>query len=134
MKTITKASFLILASVFLLSCHRGYISSNGSDIKKYLSPEELKKITDNPDPNIWIIDLRPTSFYKRGHIPTAKSYPTDEIMSRLDEIPKEKYLILYCVLSPGAQMTIKKLEQAGYTKNLNWGRYSRWPYKSEKIR
>jgi rhodanese-related sulfurtransferase len=131
MKTIMQTSLFILTSIFLLSCHRGYISSNGSTLKKYLSFEELKRITDHPDPNIWIIDLRPRSFYNRGHIPTAKSYPSNEIMSRLDELPKDKSLILYCVLSPGAQMTIKKLEQAGYTKNLNWGRYSHWPYKSE---
>jgi rhodanese-related sulfurtransferase len=106
------------------------MSVNGSPLKKYLSTAELKKITDAPDSNIWIIDLRPASFYKSGHIPTAKSYP--DIMSKLNEIPKDKYLILYCILSPGAQMAIKKLENAGYTRNLNWGRYSRWPYESEK--
>lgn len=132
MKKLKQITFFILSSVLLFSCHRGYMSSNGDTLEKYLNPAELKKITDKPDSDIWIIDLRPASLYKHGHIPTAKSYP--DIMNHLDEIPKDKYLILYCILSPGAQMNIKKLEQAGYTKNLNWGRYSRWPYESEKTK
>lgn len=131
MKKLTQLSLALLLPVLFSACHRGYMSSDGKSLEKYLAPEELKKIVDNPDPNIWIIDLRPASMYNKGHIPTAKLYP--DIVNHLDEIPKDKYLVLYCIFSPGVQMNIKKLEQAGYTKNLNWGRYSRWPYESEKV-
>lgn len=132
MKKIKQFTLVLLASVLFSACHRGYMSSNAKDLEKYINPSELKKIVDNPDPNIWIIDLRPASMYNKGHIPTAKSFP--DIINHLDEIPKDKQLILYCIFSPGAQMNIKKLEKAGYTKNLNWGRYSRWPYETEKTK
>ena len=47
---------------------------------------------------------------------------------RLDELPKEQYLILYCETGGRAQSVIKKLEEQGYTKMMNWGGFKRWPY------
>ncbi len=129
---LIRKSLIIATTVLLSSCATGYISSGGEPLKRYLSPSGLKEITARPDPDIWIIDLRTESSYKSGHIPTAKSYPTETIMDRLDEISKDRYLILYCVLSPGAQMAIKKLEKAGYTRMMNWGAFSRWPFETEK--
>lgn len=116
----------------LFSCATGYISKNGTSLQKYLEPKVLREITVKPDPDIWIIDARPKSFYKSGHIPTARSYSIGEISDRLNEIPRDKSLIVYCVFSPGAQSVIRKLEEAGYSKLMNWGAYSRWPYEEEK--
>ncbi|GAH84674.1 unnamed protein product, partial [marine sediment metagenome] len=53
---------------------------------------------------------------------------SSEILSRLKEIPKDKYLILYCETGMRAQRVIKKLEKAGYTRIMNWGGYKRWKY------
>lgn len=120
---------LILISCFLVAgCFKGYVRSEGEVLKKYLAPKSLKKLVENPDESIWIIDVRPSPAYKRGHIPTAKSFPSSEILSRLNEIPKDKYLILYCETGGRAQMVIRKLEKEGYTKMMNWGGYKRWKY------
>lgn len=120
---------LLIFNVFFLSCAEGYISSKDAEVlKKYLSPEELKKLTDNPDENIWIIDVRPKAAYDKGHIPTAKSFPSSEVLNRLKDIPKDKYLIIYCETGGRAQAVIKMLEKEGYTKMMNWGGYTRWTY------
>jgi rhodanese-related sulfurtransferase len=66
--------------------------------------------------------------YKEGHIPTAKSYASSVITDRLDELPKNQYLIIYCETGGRAQSVIKKLEKQEYTKMMNWGGYTRWPY------
>lgn len=131
MKTVLLFTFVLSTSILLISCSTGYVTSGGEPLKKYLDPAALKELTVKPDPDIWIVDLRFASFYKSGHIPTAKSYPIDVIMDRLGEIPKDKNLIVYCSFSPGAQHTVKKLEKAGYMKILNWGGYHRWPYEAE---
>jgi hydroxyacylglutathione hydrolase len=123
---------LISASLLGAACSTGYVSSDGAALQKYLDPAALKDLIVKPDPDIWIIDLRFESFYKSGHIPTARSYPITTIMDHLHEIPKDKYLIAYCIFSPGAQSAINKLEKAGYTRLMNWGAYSRWPYEVEK--
>ena len=121
-----------LTVLVLTSCFQGYVGSEGEVLKKYIPPEQLKVLVDNPDDSIWIVDVRPSSAYQKGHIPTAKSFPSSEILSRLDEIPKAQYLIVYCETGGRAQSVIKKLEKQGYTRLMNWGGMSRWPYELAK--
>lgn len=117
------------ALIFVVfSCSTGYTSTDGLDLDKYLAPESLQVLTQNPDSAIWIIDVRPASAYNNGHIPTAKSYPSGDIMDRLDELPKSQNLIFYCETGGRAQMVISNLEKEGYTRMFNWGGYTRWPY------
>ena len=121
-------SFLVLVVSLLTGCFEGYVGSEGEVLKQYLSPEKLRELVANPDDSIWIIDVRPASAYQKGHIPTAKSFPSSEILSRLDEIPQDTFLIIYCETGGRAQRVIKRLEKEGYTRLMNWGGISRWPY------
>ena len=123
------AIFLFTALIIVVfSCSTGYTSTDGSDLERFLEPESLLALTQNPDSTIWIIDVRPASAYNNGHIPTAKSYPSSDIMDRLDELPKSQNLIFYCETGGRAQMVINNLEEEGYTRMFNWGGYTRWPY------
>jgi len=127
-KRILTFSILILIISTLTGCYEGYTSENGEPLKKYLEPEALKALTESPDDNIWIIDVRGESAYTSRHIPSARSFPSSSILDRLDELPKDKYLILYCETGGRAQGVIKKLEENGYTKMMNWGGYTRWKW------
>ncbi len=53
-------------------------------------------------------------------------------MNRLDELPKSQYLIVYCETGGRAGIVISKLEKVGYTRMMNWGGYTRWPYELVK--
>lgn len=128
MKHLISISIFTLLSIALLSCSTGYTSTDGSDLDRFLEPESLLVLTQNPDSTIWIIDVRPAGAYDNGHIPTAKSYPSSEIMDRLGELPKTQNLIFYCETGGRAQMVINNLEDEGYTRMINWGGYTRWPY------
>ena len=121
-----KLLILIILSLLLSGCYEGYTGKDGESLKKFLAPAALKSLTENPDDNIWIIDVRPNSAYKKNHIPGAKSFSSSTIMKQLNLLPKDKYLILYCETGGRAQTVIKKLEKAGYTRIMNWGGYSRW--------
>ncbi len=120
--------FVAVACAMLASCHEGYVSADASRLSKYLDPAALKALIEKKDPAIWIIDVRPVGAYRDGHIPTAKSYPSSIIFERLSEIPRDKYLIIYCETGGRAQSVIRGLEGRGYTRSMNWGGYRRWPY------
>ncbi|WP_421920250.1 rhodanese-like domain-containing protein [Marinifilum sp.] len=106
----------------------GYTSSEGQELKKYLSPGVLLKLSQKEADDIWILDVREAEYYLMGHIPNAKNFPHHEIEKWHKIIPKDKSLILYCDLTIKTQNVIVFLEEKGYTKMLNWGKYKRWRF------
>lgn len=126
-KMIT-AVLLVLLSLSACSFYEGYVSKGGEALKVYEAPEALQALIKAPNESITIIDVRPSSAYLDGHIPTAKSFPSGDIMSRLGELPPDRSYIIYCETGLRAQMVIGRLEKKGYTKLMNWGGYKRWPY------
>jgi rhodanese-related sulfurtransferase len=130
--SLTGLMLLLVIFVFVAGCYEGYTAPDGEVLEKYLKPAALKSLVENPDPTIWIIDVRPRSAYVDGHIPTARSFPSSEVMDRLSELPKNQYLIVYCETGGRAQMVIKKLMKKGYTRLMNWGGYGRWEWPLEK--
>ncbi len=126
---ITILLFTILINVAASqSVFVGKAGAEGKVLKKYIEPSELKKLVDNPVDSIWIIDVRSEKAFQNGHIPTAKSFPSGTTMSRLNEIPKDKYLIMYCTVGGSVKMVSKKLRKAGYKRYINWGGLSRWEW------
>ncbi|MFA6618768.1 MAG: rhodanese-like domain-containing protein [Candidatus Neomarinimicrobiota bacterium] len=128
MKVFNRTMLFISLVFVTFSCSTAYISSEGAYLEKYYDPDTLLVLTQTPDPDIWIIDVRGEAAYNRRHIPTARNFFSGEILDRLDELPKDIGLILYCETGGRAQMVINNLEDEGYTKMLNWGGNSRWPY------
>jgi len=123
--------FMFTQVVSAQSVNVGKAGSQGKVLKKYIEPAELKRIVENPVDSIWIIDVRSEKAYSNGHIPTAKSFPAGTMNDRLNEIPKNKYLIIYCTVGANAQIVSKKLRKAGYRRYINWGGISRWEWEKE---
>ena len=44
---------------------------------------------------VWV-DVRPKSDYDKGHIKGAVNIPLSEIITRLHELPPNKFIITYC--------------------------------------
>ncbi len=123
---------VLLCSTGLIGCFEGYTGADGDMLLAYLDPPDLLVLTQNPDPDIWLIDVRSSGEYLAGHIPTALSYPSSEIASRLTELPLTQYLIVNCQTGILAQSVITGvLEPNGYTRFMNWGGITRWPYALE---
>jgi rhodanese-related sulfurtransferase len=137
-ETISGKIFSLVVLLLLLvqvsagqSVNVGKAGSLGKVLKKYIEPTELKRIVENPVDSIWIIDVRSEKAFSNGHIPTARSFPAGNVVNRLNEIPKDKYLIIYCTVGANAQIVSKKLRKAGYKRYINWGGISRWEWEKE---
>jgi rhodanese-related sulfurtransferase len=133
-KIVKIALFLsacLVNSVSGQSVFVGKSGAQGKALKQFIEPAELKKIVDNPVDSIWIVDVRSEKAYQNGHIPTAKSFPAGTIAERLNEIPKDKYLIMYCTVGGTVKVVAQKLKKAGYKRYINWGGLSRWEWEKE---
>lgn len=63
-----------------------------------------------------MLDVRPVEEFRAGHIPRAISLPLDEIVARMDELPKDREIVAYC-RGPYCVMAIdavKALRERGY--------------------
>ncbi len=44
----------------------------------------------------FVIDVRNQAAYDAGHIPGAKLIPAGEILNHIDELPRDKTIVIYC--------------------------------------
>ncbi len=71
--------------------------------------------------SVIVIDTRTEEEYSFGHIDGgAINIPVDDLRSRLDEIPKDKKLVVYCAVGlRGGYLASRILMQHGYTQVYN---------------
>lgn len=44
----------------------------------------------------FIVDVRSEASYKQGHIKGARLIPTNQVLERADELPRDKVIVTYC--------------------------------------
>ena len=45
---------------------------------------------------LFVVDVRSQDAYDLGHIPGAKLIPSNDIASRINELPKDRLIVTYC--------------------------------------
>ncbi len=65
-----------------------------------------------------LIDVREPHEYKSGHIPGSINIPLSQIKSRLNEIPEDKEVILYCRSGMRSRQAAKVVSKKN-VKNLS---------------
>lgn len=56
--------------------------------------EDLLRLRE--EGKVTLLDVRPSVEYEAGHIPGALSIPLEELLARVDELPRERELVVYC--------------------------------------
>lgn len=115
MRNLLICSFAgIVAAALLLGCnsHEGSISKlpslgdsksatpvpqqvhNPADDARRITAEELYKMYEQKQ--VLIVDTRNDAAFKQSHIKGAILIPSNEVGSRLGELPKDKFIATYC--------------------------------------
>jgi NADPH-dependent 2,4-dienoyl-CoA reductase/sulfur reductase-like enzyme/rhodanese-related sulfurtransferase len=85
--------------------------------------DEFEKIK----PGDLLIDVRTSEEFSNGKIENATNMPIDELRGRLNEIPKEKNIFIYCEAGLRGYLAQRILTQNGYNNVLNLsGGYKLW--------
>lgn len=74
----------------------------------------FKSMITSPPSNALILDVRDDSEVKTGMIKGALHIPTQDVASRLAEIPKDKLIIAHCKSGVRASMAYQTLKDNGY--------------------
>jgi hydroxyacylglutathione hydrolase len=84
-------------------------------------PTTLPRVLDSaevaalsPSHGAVIIDVRNEDEWKRGHIPGARLIPVATLHMRLDEIPRDRPVILHCQRGSRSAVAVATLDAFGY--------------------
>lgn len=82
-----------------------------------------------------LVDVRTADEYSLGTLPGAINIPVDALRSRLEELPKERPIVVSCAVGLRGYLAYRILVQNGYTdvRNLSGG-YKTWSVATAKIK
>lgn len=83
-----------------------------------ITVEELQEKLQGPEP-IQLIDVREPFEYEIARIPGSKLIPLGELLSRLNELNKEKTIFLHCRSGGRSADALLMLQKAGFSKLYN---------------
>jgi rhodanese-related sulfurtransferase len=71
----------------------------------------------------FILDVRTQDEFNESHIKGSTLIPLDELQDRLDEVPKDKEIVVVCRSGRRSQLGASILQKAGFTQvsNMNGG-------------
>jgi len=70
----------------------------------------------------FVLDVRTPGEFARGGIPDAKNIPVNDLRSRLDELPKERAINVYCYVGLRSYIACRILQQNGFdARNMPGG-------------
>ena len=95
----------------------GFVAEN--ILKKRVNIIQWRDILSLNKTEVMIIDSRTKEEYDFGHIEGAINIPVDEIRSRLNEMPRDKKIIVYCAVGLRGYIASRILMQHGYTDVYN---------------
>ena len=109
-------SFLL----FLASTAYQYLKPKAERKYSTLNVEESLERIKNGD--VYIIDVRRQNEFRKGHLRNAKNIPLDGFKDRLNKIPKNKDVLVYCETGARSIRAVRYLEVSGHERILHMHR------------
>jgi peroxiredoxin family protein/TusA-related sulfurtransferase/rhodanese-related sulfurtransferase len=98
----------------------GFVAEN--KLRKYIETYSIQEIDALIEKNAWILDVRDVVEFELGSIPHAHNIPLTELRTRIQEVPKDQEIYVFCQTGIRAYTSSRILMQAGYqVKNLDGG-------------
>jgi len=90
-----------------------------------VSPAAVAEITARDDAPL-LLDVRSPEEFAKGHLPGAVLIPHDQLADRLDEIDRDRWVLVYCRSGARASKAQDILEEAGIEVRQIQGSWLRW--------
>ena len=70
-----------------------------------------------------LVDVRGPALFARGHVPGAVNIPVDDLRARLEELPRDREIAVYCQVGQRGYLATRILRQRGYAASNIGGGY-----------
>jgi NADPH-dependent 2,4-dienoyl-CoA reductase/sulfur reductase-like enzyme/rhodanese-related sulfurtransferase len=89
---------------------------------------------DQLDRDDYILDVRTVGEFKRGNVPSSVNIPVNEIRNRLDELPKDTIINVYCRVGIRSYIACRILMQKGFVaRNISGGYITYCSYQNKEV-
>lgn len=90
-----------------------------------VAPAAVAELTARDDAPI-VLDVRTPEEFAQGHLPGAVLIPHDQLAARLDELDRDRWVLVYCRSGKRATTAQGILEDAGFEVRQVEGSWLRW--------
>lgn len=87
--------------------------------------EYMARFVEGKEPHT-LLDVRTTEEYRAGHIPAAVNISVQELNGKLDQIAKDKPVVVYCRSGNRSAHAAQTLLAKGYTEVYDLGGLFEW--------
>lgn len=109
----------------------GYVAENM--LNGNLKVKYWRDIKSKPSSSMYLIDTRTTHEFELDSIPGALNIPLDDIRERINEIPKDKEIVVFCAVGLRGYVAARSLKLLGFDNVYNLsGGYKTWEYAAKK--
>jgi len=103
-----------------------------SGVVEDVSPDRLQSLLD--EGSVEVIDVRNGSEWAAGHIPGSHNHPLGRLPESLDEIPRDRPLVVHCQAGGRASVAIGLLRSRGFDSVSHLaGDFGRWSAETRPV-
>ena len=108
------------------------IYADAAIARNLTAPEAYSLVGQRGD--LYLLDVRTLGEYRQSRIEGARLIPIGQFVKRLNEVPKNRPVLVYCAVGSRSAQVVNYLARQGYPEiyNLNGGIYS-WAQKGYPI-
>ncbi|WP_294488768.1 rhodanese-like domain-containing protein [uncultured Mailhella sp.] len=116
MKLARFGAALLLAVTLLVSpCFAADLPQSGS-----LTPAQTTELMNDLGNNLVVLDVRTEAEFHDGHVKGAINIPVEELVSRIQEVPEGKPMLIICRSGHRASIAFKILREQGRSTDQVW--------------
>jgi rhodanese-related sulfurtransferase len=109
--------------LLLLSC---LAAPAVAGIARDLSAAEARELLQK-DSRVFLLDVRTLGEYLQVRLAGARLLPIEQLLGRLDELPKDRPILVYCTVGARSSQVFRYLAEQGYPEVYNlYGGLSAW--------
>ena len=112
---IMNTLYIIIAIVIIYFIASKYLSKGS----KVISTTDLKLLMQDRNPDYYYIDVRTPGEFKKNKIKGFKNVPLNQLMDRLNQIPKDKKVVVICQSGARSTSACRQLVKSGYPDITN---------------
>lgn len=95
-------------------------------IARNVSPSEAYQMLQSRGDQLYLLDVRTPGEFREVRLEGAKLIPIDQLMKRMQEVPKDRPILVYCAVGSRSSQVVGYMARIGYPEvyNLYGGIYA----------